>query len=114
MTEKGYKGGLVSWVRNQQSGKKYLISTAQEIGKTYWCTVVHPRVFFALIPNVFRKDFVVTRNNMEEAQDVHREVKEIVTTAPETKWFELMPDPMPPQGWSADALEIIERKLNSK
>lgn len=111
MTEEGYKGGLVSRVRNASSGKKYLISTAQEIGKDYWCTVIHPTFFFGLIPNIFTRIFVFTRNNMEEARTTHAQVKEMVANTPEKKWWDEMPNPMPPDGWSPDAHRTIKEKL---
>jgi len=57
MTEKGYKGGLVSRVRNAHSGKKYVVSTAQEIGQDYWTTTVFPTVLFGFLPNLSKKDF---------------------------------------------------------
>ncbi len=114
MTEEGYKGGLVSWVKNSHSGKKYLVSTAQEIGKDYWCTVIHPRVFFGLIPNVFTKIFTFARNNKNEARAIHRQVKEMVIDTPEKGWWEAIPSPVPPDGWSSDAQRVMNDRLKQQ
>ncbi len=59
MTEKGYKGGLVSRVKNNFSGKKYVISTAQEINKDYWGTNVFPGVLFGFLPKLTQKLFSI-------------------------------------------------------
>ena len=55
MTEKGYKGGLVSRVINKHSGKKYIVSTAQEIGKDYWSSIVAPSRFL-VYGQILKKD----------------------------------------------------------
>lgn len=103
MTEKGYKGGLVSRVRNKHSGKKYVISTAQEIGQDYWTTTVFPGVLFGLFPNLAKKVFTIVRNNQDEAHNIHRNIKEMVLNAPESEWLEKMPNPKPFEGWSPNA-----------
>jgi len=110
MTEEGHKGGLVSWVRNIHSRKPYLISTAQEIGKDYWCTVIHPRFFFGMIPNITKRLFVFARNNKDEARATHLEVKEMVINVPEKGWWDKMPNPEPSDGWSADAKKVLGYK----
>src|SRR3989338_6298791 len=103
MTEKGYKGGLVSKARNQHSSKKYVVSTAQEIGQDYWTTTVFPSIFFGFLPNLSRPMFTIARNNKKDAHAVHWKVKEIVLNLPESSWFDEMPNPQPPEGWSPDA-----------
>lgn len=103
MTEKGYKGGLVSRVRNKYSHKKYVISTAQEVGQDYWTTTVFPGILFGFLPNFSKKMFTVVRNSKEDAHNVHWEVKEIVLDSSENEWFEKMPNPQPQEGWSSDA-----------
>lgn len=105
MTEKGYKDGLVSYVKNTPSGKTYTISTAQEIGKTYWSSVIiHLR--FKLFPD-WKNRMCIIRNNKEDAHKVHEALKQIVKDAPKNKWIELMPEPRPPEGYNAEAQEIL-------
>jgi|SRR3989338_1038804 len=103
MTEKGYKGGLVSRIRNKNSGKKYVVSTAQEIGQDYWTTTVFPGILFGFLPNLSKKMFTIVRNNQADAHEVHWGVKEMVLNFLESEWFEKMPNPEPPEGWSSDA-----------
>lgn len=107
MTEKGYGGGLVSWVRSSYSGKKYLISTAQEIGKDYWSATVL-RVFWGFIPNFFKPVLSVIRNNQKDAHEAHQWIKEVVRGYPEMAWFELAPNPKPAEGWSEDAKKKLD------
>jgi hypothetical protein len=103
MTEKGYKSGLVSRVRNKNSGKKYVISTAQEIGQDYWTTTVFPAILFGFLPSLSKKIFTIVRNNMEAAHETHWSIKELILNSSENEWFEKMPNPEPPEGWSTDA-----------
>ena len=107
MTEKGYKGGLVSRVRNQQSGKKYMISTAQEIGRNYWSSVIMNSKFFSLWVDFYHPLYTFVRNNKEDACSVHAILKKIIETIPEKEWLELFPDPNPPEGYSEDAKRIL-------
>ena len=111
MTEKGYKGGLVSRVKNKYSGKRYIISTAQEIGKDYWTTVILVAGFFGLFPKSFRPLLTWVRNTKEEAHKVHWEIKKIVTEEPEEEWIKLAPSPTPPNGYSEDAKRTFKKKL---
>ena len=111
MTEKGYKGGLVSRVKNKYSGKRYVISTAQEIGMDYWATVVFPGILFGLLPALTKKVFTVVRNNKEDAHSVHWKIKEMVVNTPESNWLTEWPEPEPPEGWSEDAKKKLEEKL---
>jgi hypothetical protein len=109
--EEGYKGGLVSRVKNKHSGKRYIISTAQEIGKDYWTTVVLPARFFRFLPDGFRPIFTWVRNTKEKAHDVHWMIKKIVIEEPEDKWIEVAPSPIPPDGFSEDAKKTFKEKL---
>jgi len=111
MTEKGYKGGLVSRVKNKYSGKRYTVSTAQEIGMDYWTTVILPSVLFGLLPLFSKKIFTVVRNNKEDAHAVHWEVKEMVINVPEPDWLTRLPNPEPPDGWSKDAEAKLKEKI---
>lgn len=110
MTEKGYAGGLVSRVKNKHSGKKYVISTAQEIGKDYWTVVVAPSKFLGLWMD-FSKRITWIRNSMNDAHEVHHKLKEIVANLPEDEWKETAPNPKPPEGYSKDARQTLEEKL---
>jgi len=103
MTEKGYKGGLMSRVCNKYSRKKYVISTAQEIGQDYWTSTIFPGILFGLLPKLSKKMYTVVRNSKESAHDVHSKMKELAFNLPENEWFEKMPNPQPEEGWSPDA-----------
>lgn len=107
MTEKGYRGGLVSRIKNQQSGKKYMISTAQEIGKDYWSIVIMNSKFFGLWADFYHRLCTFIRNNKEDAYGVHATLKRIVETVPEKEWLESFPEPKPPEGYSEDAKRIL-------
>jgi len=107
MTEKGYKGGLVSRVKNYQSGKTYMISTAQEIGRDYWSAVIMNSKFFGLFADFHHPLYTFIRNNKEDAYGVHATLKRIVETIPEKEWLESFPDPNPPEGYSKDAKGIL-------
>ena len=101
MIEKGYRGGLVSRIRNQHSGKKYMISTTQELvpftltEKDYWSIVVMPSKFFGLWFD-WAKRWTFIRNNKEDAYNVHEQLKKIVETIPGKEWLESFPNPSPP------------------
>lgn len=110
MIEKGYKGGLVSRITNKYSGKKYIISTAQELGKDYWSIVVAQSKFLGLWMD-FKNRLSWVRNNKEEAHKVHYELKDIVENIPKREWLDHAPNPAPPGGYSKDAEETLKRKL---
>jgi hypothetical protein len=103
--------GLVSRIKNKYSGKKYVISTAQEIGKNYWNTVIFPTYFLGLLPNFFKPLFTWTRNTKEEAYEIHWVIEDIVAKEPEDKWIEIAPSPIPPDGYSEDAIRTFKEKL---
>lgn len=109
MTEEGYKGGLVSRVQNKHSGKRYTVSTAQEIGKDYWTTGVL-KIKLLFFADFFHPLFTIVRNNKEDAHKVHWAVKELVIDTPENEWLELAPQPAPIEGYSKDAQEIFKKK----
>ncbi len=89
MTEEGHKGGLVSWVKNTHSGKRYVISTAKEIGQDFWLTRIHPRYFFGLVPNIFKTVLAFHRQNRIDARATHWEAKELVIGTPEGDWIHM-------------------------
>ena len=109
MTEKGYRGGLVSRVLNKISGKRYVISTAQEIGMDYWTTAIFPTILFGLLPRLTKAIFSIVRNNKDDAHKVHWMVKDIVQDSVESEWFEKIPNPQPEEGWSLDAVEKLRK-----
>jgi hypothetical protein len=111
LSDEEYKGGLLSRVKNKHSGKRYIIGTAQEIGKDYWTTVVLPARFFGLLPDGFKPLLTWVRNNKEEAHEVHWMIKKIVAEEPEDKWIEVAPSPIPPDGYSEDAKKTFKEKL---
>lgn len=110
MTEKGYKGGLLSRIKNKYSGKKYVISTAKEIGKDYWSSVVAESRFFGFWMD-WSNRLTWIRNNKEDAHKVHYELKSIVESLPESEWFNAAPRPAPPEGYSEGAQDILKKKL---
>jgi len=114
MTERGYKDGLVSRVKNPYSRKRYVISTAQEIGRDYWTTVVFPGILFGLFPVLTKKIFAIVRNNKKDAHAIHWIVKSLVMSLPESVWLTNTPNPEPPEGWSEGAKKILEKKLGDK
>ena len=107
MTEKGYKGGIVSRIRNQQSGKRYMISTAQEIGRDYWSTVIMNSKFFGLWGDFYHPLYTFIRNNKKDAHGVHATLKKVIETILEEEWFDSFPSPSPPEGYSEDAKTIL-------
>jgi hypothetical protein len=107
MTEKGYKDGLVSRVRNKHSGKRYVVSTAQEIGQDYWSTVIFPGIFLGFFPKISEAIFSFIRNNKNDAHVVHWQIKEMTKNELESEWFEKMPSPEPPGGFSDGAKKIL-------
>lgn len=114
MTEQGYKGGLVSRVKNPHSGKRYTISTSQEVGRDYWTTSVFRSILFGFLPIITKPIFTIVRNNKEDAHVIHWKVKNVIMTVPESYWLEMIPNPEPPEGWSKDAEKILKKKLGDK
>lgn len=107
--ERGFKGGLVSRVRNKHSNKKYLISTAQELGRSYWSSVIVNSKLFGLWGDFYHPLYTFIRNNKEDAYDVHTALKRIVEIIPEPEWLESLPNPSPSEGYSEDAKEILKK-----
>ena len=110
MTEKGYKDGLVSYVKNIPSGKKYAISTAQEIGRSYWSSAIMECKFFGMIPDIKNRQFTIIRNNKEDAYKVHETLKKIVANSDKKEWIMLIPDPQPKEGYNEEAKAILKKK----
>jgi hypothetical protein len=51
----------------------------------------------------------VSRNNLDDAHQVHRGLKTIVEREELGKWATQMPDPVPPDGYSPDAARKLTR-----
>ena len=113
-------GGLVSEIMNIHSRKLYLISTAPEINQDYWTTalvpVVEKKVFFGMInkkvPDVYHSIAAFTRNNKQDAHEVHIKVRHVVTTISEDDWFEHFPSPKPPDGYSSGAIAKLRQHFS--
>ena len=100
MTEKGFGDGVVSRVVNAESKKKYVVSTAKEIGKDYWTTGVLRRNLFGLWVDFANPVLCIIRNSKEDAYKVHEEVKMAIKEySNESDWIFKMPSPKPPDGW---------------
>jgi len=107
----GIPGGMISELRNLHSQRLYLVSTAPEQGQDFWTIAILPTVerkgWFGLSrrlePDPYHPVATIVRNNREDAYRVHAEVRHIVGTLPEEKWFEALPSPRPPEGYSPGA-----------
>jgi hypothetical protein len=105
------QGGVVSEVRNLHSQRLYVVSTAPELGQDYWSTAVFPAVqekrFWGLssrsVVDVTHPIISIIRNAKAEAHEAHAQVRQIVSTEPESTWLELLPNAEPPDGWSPGA-----------
>ncbi len=109
MAENGYKSGLVSYVRNAHTKKKYCISTAQETGKSYWSSVVMPCGFFGLISDMRNREFTFIRKNKEDSCIVHAELQKIVASSPRNVWIQQFPEPQSLEGWNEKAKAGFKR-----
>jgi hypothetical protein len=112
-------GGLISEVMNVHSRKLYMVSTAPELGQDYWTTaalpVVHRKALFGLlksnVPDFYHQIIAIIRNSMEEAQQVHVQVRHVVTSVAEGEWSKSFPPPTPPYGYSAGARRKLKDTL---
>lgn len=109
MTEKGYKGGLVSRILNKPTGRKFMISTAQEIGKNYWTSNIFQTFLFGFIPNFTKSELTIVRNSKDEAHVVHSKLKELAANHQPEDWMMKAPKPLPPDGLSPDAKEVLKQ-----
>jgi hypothetical protein len=115
----GLPGGQISEVMNIHSRKLYMVSTAPEIGQDYWSTAVMPMVeqkaLFGLlkknIPDVYHQLVSFIRNSMEDAHEVHAQVRHVLTSIAENEWFEHFPSPSPPDGYSEGAKKKLRNHL---
>jgi hypothetical protein len=110
-------GGLISEVMNVYSRKLYMVSTAPELGQDYGTTAVLPviqrKALFGLlksnVPDPYHQVVTFIRNSMEEAHQIHAQVRQVVTSIAEEEWLKSFPRPASPDGYSASA----RRKLRS-
>ena len=107
-------GGLISEIINKYSQKKYMISTAQEIGQDYWSTSFAPKIekrkFLGLIKkhhvdNLNSVSFI--RNNKKDAHSTHYQLKRILISSNDKNWLDNLPSRTPPEGYSAGAKEKL-------
>lgn len=104
---------------NVHSRKLYFVSTAPELGQDYWTTAVLPavqrKVFLRLlksnVPDFYHQIVAFIRNSMEEAHQVHAQVRHVVTSVAEGEWFKSFPSPAPPDGYSAGARHKLKSTL---
>lgn len=112
-------GGQISEIMNLHSRKLYIVGTAPEIGRDYWSTAVMPvlerRFLFGLIrknvPDFYHQLASFIRNDIKDAHKVHAQVRYIVSSLPEEKWFDNFPSPAPPDGFSKGAKKELHDRL---
>ncbi len=115
----GLPGGQISEVMNIHSRKLYMLSTAPEIGEDYWSTAVLPvverkalfRLFKRNVPDLYHPVCGFIRNNMEDAHQVHAQVRHVITSIAEDQWFEHFPSLSPPDGYSEGAKKKLRDRL---
>jgi hypothetical protein len=104
-------GGLISEVMNVHSHKLYAVSTAPEPGQDLWTTALLPIIqrkvllglFKSNVPDFNHRIIAISRHSMEEAHQVHAQVRRVVSSVTEGEWFKSFPPPVPPDGYSAGA-----------
>jgi hypothetical protein len=114
-------GGQISEVMNIHSRKLYMVSTAPEVGQDFWSTAILPMVeqkaLFGLIkknvPDIYHQMASFVRNRMEDAYEAHAQVRHVVISISEDKWFEHFPSPSPPDGYSEGARTKIRAHLGN-
>jgi len=102
--------GTVSKVKNKHSGIKYVISTAKEIGKDYWSSVVAESMFFGIWMK-WNNRLTWIRNNEKDAYEVHTILEKVIENIPEHEWRNHTPSLSPPEGYSIDAQNTLQKKL---
>jgi TPR repeat protein len=115
-------GSLLSRVRNDMTGDVFVILTAQEVDeepragfRDYWtsvvlCAVERPGFLRQRMKVYQMRVLEITRNNMTDAHSVHHLLKDIVKNEDPRRLKEYAPDPVPPEGLSADALRVLAAK----
>jgi hypothetical protein len=114
-------GGLLSIIKNQQSGELYLLScsivfTEPFKPQDYCACSVFPckedrGIIFRNISVSWNYQVVACyRNTLQEAYTVHEQLKSVVSTVPRNEWGSKMPDPIPPDGLSPDASALMMAK----
>jgi TPR repeat protein len=113
-------GSILSRVSNQATGDVFVILTAQEVSnacrlRDYWTSVVlcakEHSGFLRQHLKVYNMRFLeIARNNMADAHAVHQALKRIVKDEDVRRLKEFAPDPVPPEGLSAGALQALAEK----
>jgi hypothetical protein len=104
-------GGLISEVMNVHSHRLYAVRTAPEPGQDLWITALLPIIqrkvllglFKSNVPDFNHQIIAITRHSMEEAHQVHAQVRRVVSSVTEGEWVKSFPPPVPPDGYSASA-----------
>lgn len=84
-------GELISEVMNVYSYKLYVVSTVPELGQDSWTTAVFPIIqrkvllglFKSTVPDYNHQITAMTCNSMEEAHQVHAQVRHVVSAVAE-------------------------------
>lgn len=98
-------GGLISFVMNEKSGKPYIVSTSQELGRQYWSSSVIDGT--SDISKNPVSVLSIVRNSKADAHAVHRKLTDMVLHLSESDWINESPDPMPPDGLSDEAKYVL-------
>ena len=117
----GAPGGLLSVIKNQQSGELYLLSCSVVfnelfIPQDYCACSVFPckedrGIIFRTISVYWNYPVIECyRNTLQEAHTVHEQLKSVVSTVPRNEWGSKIPDPIPPDGLSPDASTLMMAK----
>jgi len=117
----GAKGGLNSLVKNKLTGELYLISSSPNFNEN-----LKQEDFFisAVFPCKEKRGLVLRdievfwnysslecyRNTLHEIQDVHEQLKHVVSAIDRKEWGAEIPDPIPPDGLSPDAYALMTAK----
>lgn len=95
-------------IMNEVSGHPYIVSTAQELGRKYWSSsVIDGTSDLAKNPVMVLS---IVRNSQTQAHEVHGQLNELVLHHKESEWINEAPNPMPPDGLSDEAKDVLASK----
>lgn len=101
-------GGRITMIMNEVSGHPYIVSTAQELGRKYWSSsVIDGTSDLAKNPVMVLS---IVRNSQTQAHEVHGQLNELVLHHKESEWINEAPNPMPPDGLSDEAKDVLASK----
>lgn len=107
-------GRIISEVMNVHSHKLYAVSTAPEPGHDLWTTTLLPVIqrkgllglFKSNVPDFKHQIIAISRHSMEEAHQVHAQVRRVVSSVTEGEWFKSFPPAVPADGYSAGVHQL--------